>query len=67
MQARWKKLRPTNAQMQVADYHSKQVLIEESSPVIHNSEQENKSFHSFHAHSHALDVRLIQQAEGLIA
>lgn len=45
---------------QITIYNSKQVLIEESSPVIRNSEQENKLPLSFNVHSYRLDFRLIQ-------
>lgn len=45
---------------QITIYNSKQVLIEESSPVIRNSEQENKPVRSFNVRSYGPDFRLIQ-------
>lgn len=48
---------------QITIYNSKQVLIEEPSPVIRNSEQENKPVHSFNVCCYGLDFRLIQWAE----
>lgn len=50
---------------EITTYNSKQVLIEESSPVTHNSEQENKGIHSYSVRCYRLDFRLEQWAEGL--
>lgn len=44
---------------QITIYNSKQVLIEESSPVICNSAQENKPVCTFNVCSSRLDFRLI--------
>lgn len=39
---------------QIIIYNGKQVLIAEPSPVIRNSEQENKPVHSINVHSYRI-------------